>query len=61
MFAVATVLLTKYYLSELIEKNVISMTCSMYRDRRSVNMMLVGRPEGLRPLGKLRHRWEDNI
>jgi hypothetical protein len=22
---------------------------------------LVGRPEGRRPLGRLRHRWEDNI
>jgi hypothetical protein len=22
---------------------------------------LVGRPEGSRPLGRLRHRWEDNI
>ena len=22
---------------------------------------LVGRPEGKRPLGRLRHRWEDNI
>jgi len=21
----------------------------------------VGRPEGKRPLGRLRHRWEDNI
>jgi hypothetical protein len=23
--------------------------------------VLVGRPEGKRPLGKPRHRWEDNI
>jgi hypothetical protein len=23
--------------------------------------ILVGRPEGRRPLGKPRHRWEDNI
>jgi len=33
----------------------------MYGDRRGVNMILVARPEGLRPLGKPRHRWEDNI
>jgi hypothetical protein len=28
---------------------------------RGVYRVLVGRPEGKRPLGKLRHRWEDNI
>jgi hypothetical protein len=29
--------------------------------RRSVSEILVGNPEGKRPLGKTRHRWEDNI
>jgi hypothetical protein len=24
-------------------------------------MVLVGKPEGKRPLGRHRHRWEDNI
>jgi len=24
-------------------------------------MVLVGKPEGTRPFGRLRHRWEDNI
>jgi len=24
-------------------------------------MVLVGKPEGRRPLGRPRHRWEDNI
>jgi hypothetical protein len=28
---------------------------------RSVYSVLVGRPEGKRPLGRLRHRWEANI
>jgi hypothetical protein len=27
---------------------------------RVVHRVLVGRPEGKRPLGRLRHRWEDN-
>jgi hypothetical protein len=27
---------------------------------RGINMILVGKPEGKRPLGKLRRRWEDN-
>ena len=28
---------------------------------RGVYMVLVGKPEGTRPLGRPRHRWEDNI
>jgi hypothetical protein len=28
---------------------------------RGVNRVLVGRPEGKRPLGRPWHRWEDNI
>jgi len=30
-------------------------------DRRGVFRVLVGKPEGRRPLGRPRHRWEDNI
>jgi hypothetical protein len=30
-------------------------------ERRDVYRVLVGRPEGKRPLGRPRHRWEDNI
>jgi hypothetical protein len=30
-------------------------------DGRSVYRVLVGRPEGKRPLGRPRRRWEDNI
>jgi len=28
---------------------------------RNVCSILVGKPEGKRPLGRRRHRWEDNI
>ena len=28
---------------------------------RVVHRVLVGKPEGKRPLGRSRHRWEDNI
>ena len=28
---------------------------------RGVRRVLVGKPEGKRPLGRPRHRWEDNI
>ena len=30
-------------------------------DRRGVYRVLVGKSEGKRPLGRPRHRWEDNI
>jgi hypothetical protein len=29
--------------------------------RRGAYKVLVGKPEGRRPLGRPRHRWEDNI
>jgi hypothetical protein len=28
---------------------------------RDVYRVLVGRPEGKRPLGRRRHKWEDNV
>jgi hypothetical protein len=28
---------------------------------RGVYRVLIGKPEGKRPLGRSRHRWEDNI
>jgi hypothetical protein len=31
------------------------------REGRGVYRVLVGRPEGKRPLGRPRHQWEDNI
>jgi hypothetical protein len=30
-------------------------------ERRGVYRLLVGKPEGRRPLGRPRRRWEDNI
>ena len=30
-------------------------------ERRGIYRVLVGKPEGKRPLQKPRHRWEDNI
>jgi hypothetical protein len=30
------------------------------RERRGVNIILVGKPEGKIPLGRPRRRWEDN-
>jgi len=30
-------------------------------ERRGIYRVSVGKPEGKRPLGRPRHRWEDNI
>jgi len=35
--------------------------CRKCGDRRGAHRILVGKPEGKRPLGIPRHRWEDNI
>jgi len=43
------------------KKNKMSRACSMYWDRRGIYRVLVGKPEGKRPLGRHRCRWEDNI
>jgi hypothetical protein len=36
-------------------------TCSTYREKRDAYRALVGKPEGRRPLGRPKRRWEDNI
>jgi hypothetical protein len=43
-----------------IEKNEMGGACSAYREGRGVYRVLVGKPEGKRPLERLRCRWEDN-
>ena len=35
--------------------------CGAYGGGRGVHAVLVGKPEGKRPLGRPRLRWEDNI
>jgi len=35
--------------------------CDTYGEREGVYRVLVGKPEGKRPLGRPRLRWEDNI
>ena len=35
--------------------------CGAYGEEGGVHRVLVGKPEGKRPLGRPRHRWEDNI
>jgi len=35
--------------------------CSTYGEGRVLYRVLVGKPQGKRPLGSSRRRWEDNI
>jgi hypothetical protein len=35
--------------------------CSAYGEGRGVYRVLVGKPEGKRPLGRPRRRWDDNL
>ena len=35
--------------------------CGAYGEVRGVHRVLMGKPEGKRPLGRPRRRWEDNI
>jgi len=55
------VLLTKYRAGEKIEKNEMGGACRAYGEGRGLYMVLVRKPQGKRPLGRLRRRWEDNI
>ena len=55
------VLFTEYCSGDKIEKKELFGACSAYGERRGVYRVLVGRPEGKRPLGRLRRRWEEKI
>jgi hypothetical protein len=35
--------------------------CVVYGEKRNVHRLLVREPEGKKPLGRPRRRWEDNI
>jgi hypothetical protein len=48
----ATVLLIKCYSVDKIEKNEIGRAYSFFGESRYVKRVLVGKPEGRRPLGR---------
>ena len=49
-----------YYSGDKIEKNEMGGEYSTYGERRGVYGVLVGNPEGKRPLEKHRRRWRNN-
>jgi hypothetical protein len=45
----------------LFKKDEMGGACSTNGEKRNAYMILVGKPEGKRPLGRPRCRWVDNI
>ena len=43
------------------KSNEMGGACSIYGERKGAHRVLVGKPEGSRPLGRPRHRSEDSI
>jgi hypothetical protein len=51
-----------YSAGDKIEKNEMGGACrAVGGEGRGVYRVLVGKPEGKRPLGRPRRRWEDDI
>jgi hypothetical protein len=48
-------------LGDKIEKNEMGGACNTWGERRGICRVLLGKPEGKRPLGRPRCRWDDNI
>ena len=53
--------LTQYCADDKIEKNEMGGSCVAYWGRGGVYRVLVGKPEGKRPLGRPRSRMEYHI
>jgi hypothetical protein len=45
----------------MIKEVEMGRICGTYGEGRGVYRVLIGKPEGKRPLGRPKHRWEDNI
>jgi hypothetical protein len=57
----SSVMISTFYFIFLESQNEMGGACSAYGEGRSVYRVLVGKPEGKRPLGRPRRRWDDNI
>jgi hypothetical protein len=45
----------------ILELSNLKIIMHIMGEKRNVYRILVGKPEGKRPLGRPRHRWVDNI
>jgi hypothetical protein len=55
-----TVFLTKYHSGDQVKKIEMDRACSTNEASRGAYRVLVEKPEGSRPPGNPRRRWEDN-
>jgi hypothetical protein len=54
-------LLAKYNYNYQVNEDEMGRVCSTNWEKGNAYRILVGKPEGKRPLGRGRPRWEDNI
>jgi hypothetical protein len=55
------VLFSKYNYDDQVKKDEIGRACRTNGKKRNAYRILVGKPEGKRPLERPRRRWVDNI
>jgi hypothetical protein len=44
-----------------VKEDEMGRTCIAYGEQRNAYRILMGKAEGKKPLGRPRHRWEENI
>jgi hypothetical protein len=44
-----------------VKEDEMGRACSTHGEKRNAYRILVGNPDGKRPLGRPRRRWENNI
>jgi hypothetical protein len=54
------VLIAKYNYNDQVKEDEMRRTCSRKGEKRNTYRILVVKPEGNRPLGRPRHKWENN-
>jgi hypothetical protein len=47
--------------NDQVKEDEVGGACSSNGEKRNAYRLLVGKPEGKRPVGRPRHRWVDNI
>jgi hypothetical protein len=50
-----------YRVYSVFSDNILMWIYYVYAEKRNFYRLLVGKPEGKRPLGRQRRRWVDNI
>jgi hypothetical protein len=57
----AAAVLTRWYCDDHAKKNEVTAACGTCGEWRAALRVVVGKPEGKRPPGRPRRRWENNI